>query len=282
MTIQQLDSIESARVFVAAAKAKAQRIGFVPTMGYLHAGHTSLVSLAKAQADVVVASIFVNPAQFNNPEDLKRYPRNVPGDLGLLAEAGVKAVYLPTPELMYQPGYQTWVEVSNVQKPWEGECRPGHFRGVATVVAMLFNIIQPNVAVFGEKDFQQLRLIEQMVLDLKFPIKIVRGPTLREADGLAMSSRNVRLGPDARVRALCLSRALFAARKAFQQGEKKAENLKSVALRELDHPEVKLEYLALVEPENLKSVELANSKCRVLIAAEIGGVRLIDNLGLGE
>ena len=174
-----LDTIDKARSEVQTLKRRGCRIGFVPTMGYLHEGHLSLVEIAKQHADVVLASIFVNPTQFNNPVDLEKYPRDIPRDLQLLGKVGTHGVFMPTPELMYSGVHESWVELSRLTADWEGAHRPGHFRGVTTVVSMLFNVVQPDVAVFGEKDFQQLRVIERMVDDLKFPLRIVRGALVR-------------------------------------------------------------------------------------------------------
>ncbi len=278
-----LDTIEKTRTEVAALKRKGARIGFVPTMGYLHEGHLSLVELAKQHADVVLASIFVNPTQFNNPEDLEKYPRDIPRDLQMLGSVGVHGVFLPTPGLMYSGQHESWVELHKLTADWEGAHRPGHFRGVSTVVSMLFNVVQPDAAVFGEKDFQQLRIIERMVDDLKFPVRIIRGPLVREADGLAMSSRNVRLSPDARARALHISKGLLAAQSAYRSGEAEPTVLRSLVRKFLSGlTGVAVEYIELVHEDNLLRAETAGPGTRIIVAAVVDGVRLIDNIALGE
>ncbi len=205
-------------------------VGLVPTMGFLHEGHLSLVRAARLACASVVATIFVNPTQFGPNEDLAAYPRDLPRDLALLEAAGVDLVWTPTPEIVYPPGYQTWVTVEEVTKPLEGAMRPGHFRGVATVVAKLFNAVQPQYAYFGQKDAQQAAVIRQMSRDLDFPIEIVICPIQREPDGLAMSSRNVYLSPEERRAAVVLWRALQAARIAFQAGERDANRLRAIFL----------------------------------------------------
>ncbi|MEW5941499.1 MAG: pantoate--beta-alanine ligase, partial [Chloroflexota bacterium] len=202
--------------------------GFVPTMGYLHPGHISLAARAREECKSVVASIFVNPTQFGPTEDLAKYPRDLENDLRLLEAAGVDLVWTPTPEVMYPPGYATWVEVEGLTKPLEGAARPGHFRGVTTVVTKLFNAVQPQRAYFGQKDAQQAAVIRKMTRDLDFPIEIVVCPTVREADGLAMSSRNSYLSPEERQAATILFRALTAAKAAYERGERDAEELRSI------------------------------------------------------
>lgn len=279
--IQVCESVQSVREFSLAQKRAGRRVGFVPTMGYLHEGHISLVDLALKSCDVVISSIFVNPTQFNDPKDLEAYPRDIPRDLQMLEQAGTAAVFLPTPAMMYGTQFESWVELQKLPLEHEGAHRPGHFRGVSTVVAMLFNAVQPDAAVFGEKDFQQLRIIERMVQDLHFPIEIIRGPLIREADGLAMSSRNVRLSPEARQRALSISKGLFEAQKAFEKGERSAEILCSLVQKRLQGSADKVEYVHLVEEDSLKIVSACGPKpCRLLVAAFVGGVRLIDNIQL--
>lgn len=264
-------------------KMQGLSVGFVPTMGYLHEGHISLVELAKRRSDRVVVSIFVNPTQFNDPRDLEKYPRDLPRDVEMLRKAGTHGVFFPTPESMYAPGHESWVELSDLPLDHEGAHRPGHFRGVTTVVSMLFNLVQPDIAIFGEKDFQQLRIIERMVDDLKFPIEIVRGPLIREADGLAMSSRNVRLQGEARTRALLISKGLFAARAAFAHGEQSAAALREIVMKTLTGvPEVAVEYVEVVEETKLSRVETATASSRIIVAVMVSGVRLIDNIALGS
>lgn len=220
------DSELKLRQTLKAFRGAGESIAFVPTMGFLHEGHLSLVRTARRYASRVVVSIFVNPAQLNDPADFEKYPIDLVRDEQLLVSEGVDVLFIPTTETIYgskklsaDSEYQSWVSVDRLTQPLEGAHRPGHFRGVTTVVSVLFNLVQPDVAVFGEKDFRQLRVIEQMVLDLKFPIKIVRGELVREPDGLAMSSRNVRLSPAARSAALSISRGLMRAQQLFKEGE---------------------------------------------------------------
>jgi pantoate--beta-alanine ligase len=249
-------------------------------MGYLHEGHLSLVRRAALDSDVVVASIFVNPAQFNNPEDLEKYPRDIPRDLEMLRSVGTAAVFLPTPEMMYGAGFESWVNLTDLTSPLEGAHRPGHFQGVTTVVSMLFNIVEADCAVFGEKDFQQLRIIERLVEDLKFRVEVIRGALVRDPDGLAMSSRNVRLSPESRAQALGISRGLRAAVAAYRAGERRAESLRHLVLRELAGPDVRVDYVAVALECTLREVETVTEPARVLVAATVGGVRLIDNSAL--
>jgi pantoate--beta-alanine ligase len=274
------EDIATVRSFVTAARRRGQRIGFVPTMGYLHEGHLSLVRRAALDSDVVVASIFVNPAQFNNPEDLEKYPRDIPRDLEMLRSVGTAAVFLPTPEMMYGAGFESWVNLTDLTSPLEGAHRPGHFQGVTTVVSMLFNIVEADCAVFGEKDFQQLRIIERLVEDLKFRVEVIRGALVRDPDGLAMSSRNVRLSPESRAQALGISRGLRAAVAAYRAGERRAESLRHLVLRELAGPDVRVDYVAVALERTLREVETVTEPARVLVAATVGGVRLIDNSAL--
>lgn len=208
-------------------------LGFVPTMGYLHEGHLSLVKAASLENDLVVASIFVNPMQFNSTADLAAYPRDEKQDLSLFREMGVASVFVPSVEEMYPPDFQTYIQVEKMTQKLEGEYRPGHFRGVATVVAKLLNIVQPMRAYFGQKDAQQVAVIKQMVQDLNLPVEIVVCPTVREADGLAMSSRNVRLSPEERKAAVVLHKALVAAKAAFYGGEREPERLREMMLQVL-------------------------------------------------
>ena len=228
-----MKSVSSLYEMQAVRRALPGTVGLVPTMGYLHEGHLSLVRRARRECDHVVVSIFVNPAQFGPNEDLAKYPRDLERDLGLIQPLGVDVVWNPTPEGMYPEGYQTWVEVEQLAKPLEGALRPGHFRGVTTVVAKLFNAVQPHRAYFGQKDAQQAAVLRRMTGDLSYPIEIIVCPTVREADGLAMSSRNKYLeGPD-RQAARVLSRALNSAGEAFKAGERSAEALRRVTLEEL-------------------------------------------------
>ena len=254
-------------------------IGLVPTMGFLHDGHLSLVRQARLECTSVVVSIFVNPTQFGPHEDLDKYPRDLQRDLNLLASAGVDLVWTPTNEVMYPSGYQTWVNVEEVPKPMEGAMRPGHFRGVATVVAKLFNAVQPQRAYFGQKDAQQVVVIRQMSRDLDFPIEIAVCPTMREPDGLAMSSRNVYLSSDERPAAVVLSRGLFLAKAAFEAGERDANHLRKVVLDSLaTEPSVKVQYVSCAHPDNLQELDGLVNQALLSGAVTIGKTRLIDNI----
>ena len=257
------------------------RLGLVPTMGFLHAGHISLVERARAENDLVAASIFANPAQFNNPEDLAKYPRDIDRDTQMLAAAGCDIVFIPSPEEIYGPEHQTWVEMGAVAGPLEGEHRPGHFRGVATIVLKLFNMFGPSRAYFGQKDAQQLAVIRTMVRDLNHPVEVVGCPTVREADGLAMSSRNSRLTPEQRAAAPVLYRALSAAQAAFSGGETQAGTLLGImhdilGAEALARPE----YLSIADPISLQEREIVQSGDLVSMAVFVGAVRLIDNIAL--
>ncbi|MEZ4754310.1 MAG: pantoate--beta-alanine ligase [Bdellovibrionota bacterium] len=276
------ETITQLRTEISKFKANRQTIGFVPTMGYLHQGHLSLIDKAREKADLVVVSIFVNPTQFNNPEDLEKYPRDTPRDLELLQAKGVELVFLPTKELLYQPDFQSWVELSKLTMNFEGAERPGHFKGVTTIVSMLFNLVQPDIAVFGEKDFQQLRVIEQMVEDLKFPLKVLRGETLREEDGLAMSSRNVRLSNENRLKALNIFAALSKAQELYAAGNIQATAIQSIVEEQLANVAgMELEYVAVVN-EDLEKLDEVDSTSRVLVAVRLDGIRLIDNCCLAK
>ncbi len=255
----------------------------VPTMGYLHDGHLRLVQRARAENERVAVSIFVNPLQFGQATDLDRYPRDLERDLALLHEAGVDLVWTPTPDGMYPPGFQTQIEVGPLTELLEGAARPGHFRGVATVVAKLFNGVQPTRAYFGQKDFQQVAVLQQMVRDLNFPVKIVVCPTVREADGLAMSSRNVRLAPAARQQATSLHRALLSAVAAIEQGERNAASLRDLMQRILSaEPLIQVDYVSVADPETLLEQETVASPVLLSLAAVVDGVRLIDNEVVGR
>jgi pantoate--beta-alanine ligase len=266
-----------------AARAKLPGpVGLVPTMGYLHEGHISLARKAREECASVVTSIFVNPTQFAPTEDLAKYPRNLPRDLALLEAAGVDLVWTPTPEVMYPPGFQTWVEVEHLTKGLEGAVRPTHFRGVTTVVAKLFHAVQPDKAYFGQKDAQQAAVIRQMVKDLNFPLDIVVCPIVREADGLAMSSRNVYLNPEERKAATVLSRALNAAKAAYEQGERKAESLRRIMKEVIEaEPLARLQYVSCADYETLEELETVRGKALLSMAVYFGKTRLIDNFVLG-
>ncbi len=262
-------------------KELPEPVGFVPTMGYLHDGHISLVRAAKEHGCAsVVVSIFVNPSQFGPSEDLDKYPRDLERDKELLTEAGVDLLFLPTSEMMYPQGYQTWVTVEEVSQPLEGSMRPGHFRGVATVVAKLFNIVQPQKSFFGQKDAQQVAVLQRMVKDLDFPLDVVVCPTRREEDGLAMSSRNTYLTPEQRQKAVVLHRSLMAAKSAYEKGERDATRLRQTVLDVLHaEPLAEVQYVSVADAESLLELE-GNTDKRLLISMAVyfGKTRLIDNL----
>jgi len=260
----------------------SQPVGFVPTMGFLHEGHLSLVRQARHDCGSVVVSIYVNPTQFGPNEDFTKYPRDLQRDLVLLRSEGVDLVWTPTDKIMYPTGYQTWVVVEEVSKPLEGAIRAGHFRGVATVVAKLFNAVQPHKAYFGQKDAQQVAVIRRMRRDLDFPIEIVVCPTMREPDGLALSSRNVYLNPEERAAAVVLSRGLFSAKKAFDAGEQDASHLRTLVLDTLATERlVKVQYVSCASPDTLQELDGQVDRALLSLAVTIGKTRLIDNILLG-
>lgn len=253
-------------------------LGLVPTMGYLHEGHLSLVRAAKEQNTFVAVSIFVNPMQFNNADDLNTYPRNIEKDLQLLSDAGVDVVWLPEAQDMYPPGFQTSVNVETISLPLEGMMRPGHFRGVATVVAKLFNVFQPKRAYFGQKDAQQVAVIKRMVLDMAFPLEIVVCPILREADGLAMSSRNARLSESARQEAPVLNQALTAAAEAIENGQRNAATLKRIMQNTITGASLaRIEYLSIANAHTLEEMSQVSEDALLSLAVYFEDVRLIDN-----
>lgn len=257
-------------------------VGLVPTMGYLHEGHLSLVQRARAECASVVVSIFVNPTQFSPQEDLEAYPRDLPRDLRLLREVGTDLVWMPTREIMYPPGYQTWVNVEDVTKPLEGARRPTHFRGVTTVVAKLMNNVQPQKAYFGQKDAQQAIVIRRMVKDLDFPLEVVICPIVRETDGLAMSSRNVYLTPQERQAATVLFSALQAARNAYESGEREAVSLRKIVEEVVRcEPLASLQYVSCADPETLQELSGSVEHGLLSLAVFFGKTRLIDNIILG-
>lgn len=264
-------------------KALQESVGLVPTMGYLHEGHLSLVRHARRENQHVVVSIFVNPTQFGPSEDFQRYPRDMERDLSLLEREQVDTIYAPTAEQMYPPGYQTWVEVEKVTVPLEGQFRPGHFRGVATVVAKLFNAVRPARAYFGRKDAQQLAVIRRMVTDLNMGPEVVACPTVREADGLALSSRNSYLNEEERVAATVLYRALKHGQEMWRQGERAPKTVAEAA-REmiLAEPLATIDYVSVCDPETFQELEEARDRALVALAVRIGRTRLIDNTLLGE
>ncbi len=255
---------------------EGKRIGFVPTMGYLHAGHLSLVEEAQKNADVVCVSIFVNPTQFGPEEDFEQYPRNEEQDLQLCRAAGVDMVYLPRPDSMYASDASVYIFENKLQSGLCGARRPGHFRGVCTIVAKLFNIVQPDIAVFGQKDYQQVTIIRRMVRDLNFPVEIITAPTLREPDGLAMSSRNIYLSPEERQAALGLNRALMSLG-TIGVGHPAAELLLEQMRSIITQHGLVEDYIAIVDPDTLKTVSNVQRGHVALIAAFCGKTRLIDN-----
>jgi len=260
------------------AAVAGRRVGFVPTMGYLHEGHLSLVREARARADVVVVSIFVNPTQFGPNEDLARYPRDLERDVAMLSKEGVDLVFAPEANEIYPAGARTFVEVEGLSDRLEGASRPGHFRGVATVVTKLFEIVRPEVAVFGQKDAQQALVIRRMVRDLMIDVEVVVAPTKRDEDGVALSSRNVYLSADERRAAGAIPRALAAARRALAQGERDPERIVAAARAVLDaEPLLRLDYLALVDAETLDRLERARGEMLLAVAVFAGKTRLIDN-----
>jgi pantoate--beta-alanine ligase len=274
----EIETPAAMREWADRARAGGRRIGLVPTMGYLHAGHLSLVAEARRRSDACVTSIFVNPLQFGAGEDLANYPRNLERDRAALEANGVEVLYRPSVESLYPPGFQLEVAVTRVSAGLCGRSRPGHFRGVTTVVAKLFNAVKPHVAVFGEKDFQQLAVIRRMTADLDLGIDIVGVPTVREADGLAMSSRNAYLSPAERTAARCLSRALAAARSAVERGSVRAAAvLEPVRALLAAEPLARVDYAELVDAETIESVDTVERPALLALAVFIGRTRLIDN-----
>ena len=271
-------TVEGLRNVVAGWKGAGARVGVVPTMGALHQGHLSLVEAAKANCDRVIVTIFVNPKQFNNPEDLKKYPRDAKRDSSLLSAAGVDLLFAPPPEVVYPEDFATTVSVSGLTSALEGTFRPGHFDGVATVVTKLFLMTGADAAFFGEKDWQQLQIVRRLVRDLNIPTEIVGCPTLRESDGLAMSSRNVRLPSEVRAVAPELHRAMIAAAEAIGAGQAVGDALKAARQAVLAAGFDEVEYLELRDAERLTPLDLLDRPARMLAAAWLGGVRLIDNI----
>lgn len=271
-------NVAELRIAVKAMREQGLRIGFVPTMGFLHEGHASLIRQCKSRCDETVVSIFVNPTQFGPNEDLSKYPQDLEADQSLCLKLGVSLLFLPDTAEMYPSNFQTFIEPGRVAEPLCGKYRPGHFRGVATVVAKLFNMVQPDLAFFGQKDLQQTAVLKRMVRDLNLPVDIAVVPTLRESDGLAMSSRNVYLSPDERRRALSISLALFSAEAAFRAGERNAARLLDLAQECLWGVD-ELQYCELVDAQSLESLTGQVDRTAALcMAAFIGKTRLIDNI----
>ncbi len=262
-----------------AARREVGTLGLVPTMGFLHRGHLSLVDRALAECGTAAASIFVNPTQFSAHEDLARYPRDLPRDLQLLERAGTSLVFVPEPDEIYPPGFSTRIDVGPVAEPLEGTIRPGHFAGVATVVAKLLNIVQPDRAYFGRKDAQQNAVIRRLVRDLDLPVAIVVGDTVRDEDGLALSSRNAYLTPEQRARAPLLHRALLAAEALFRAGERDAAVLRAAVRTILGaDPGLAIDYVSVADPDTMRELDHAGDRAVVSLAARLGPTRLIDNL----
>ncbi len=278
-----LTTIPDLKGWVRARRREGRRIGLVPTMGYLHEGHLALVDEARKRADVVLMSIFVNPLQFGPTEDLARYPRDLPRDRRLADARGVDALFLPSEAVMYPPGSEIRVVPGRSAERWEGVARPGHFGGVLTVVAKLFHLAEPDVACFGRKDVQQTVLVRQMVRDLDWPLELAIVPTVRESDGLALSSRNAYLDPEQRRRATALSGALQEAHVAWRGGERSAKAIEARMRRFLEtFTDVQVEYIAVAEPDALAPVTEVQATSVVALAARVGLTRLIDNIVLGE
>jgi pantoate--beta-alanine ligase len=275
-----VQTVRSSEELARARSNLAGTVALVPTMGALHAGHMALVAEAKKRSDHVAASIFVNPAQFGEGEDFGRYPRREADDARMLEDAGCDLLWMPPVTDIYPDGFATTVHVSGVTELWEGEARPGHFDGVATVVAKLLLAVRPDVAVFGEKDFQQLAVIRRMVADLGIPVEMVGVPTMREAHGLALSSRNAYLSADERTRAVGLPNALKSARSAILDGTPVATAIRDAKQALVDAGFLRIDYFALVDAETLEPIELPKHGMRLIAAAVIGSTRLIDNLGV--
>jgi pantoate--beta-alanine ligase len=261
-------------------RAKDQSVAMVPTMGALHRGHASLFEIAHQHADVVVATIFVNPLQFNNSTDFDKYPLQMDSDVQLLEEQGVHYLYAPTVDIMYGSGFSTSVHIEGITDRLEGASRSGHFSGVATVVTKLFSAGRPDVAVFGQKDFQQFAVIQRLVADLDMPIRLIMAPTIRERDGLAMSSRNVRLSTSARREAVAISQGLYAAQAHFTSGIRESEQLIEAVETVIALTSAEIDYVKLVDAKTLQDTTTAREGCVIVVAVVLDDVRLIDNLVL--
>lgn len=262
-------------------KREGKQIGLLPTMGGIHEAHLSLARQLKRSCDLTICYIFVNPTQFNDPLDYEKYVVNLDRDITLLESVGCDIVLAPSVNEIYPEGFQTSISVSKLTADYEGAFRPGHFEGVATVLTIFFAGLQPDVAIFGEKDFQQLRVIEQLISDLKFNIQILRGKLVRDADGLALSSRNSRLSTEGRQRALSISQGLFAAQRAYQQGENDALKLEGIVQGAIQRSGIsEIDYIAAVDERTLERVEKITAPSRLLVVARVDGVRLLDNMEL--
>ncbi|MGO9567483.1 MAG: pantoate--beta-alanine ligase [Desulfomonilaceae bacterium] len=277
--METLTSVARMKHWSRSCQQTGKTIGFVPTMGYLHEGHLSLMRRGRSENDLLVTSIFVNPTQFGRNEDLSSYPRDPEADLAKCAQVGVDAMFIPAVGDIYGPDFQTYVEVEKVAASLCGASRPGHFRGVATVVLKLFNVVSPTAAYFGRKDYQQLQVIKTMARDLDLDVSIVSCPTVREDDGLAMSSRNSYLSPRERQQAACLYQALQAAQAFLDRGEQDAkEYVKAMSDRIQREPDAQIDYVSLVHPESLEDLERVADRALAALAVRIGNTRLIDNM----
>ncbi len=276
--MELIRTVSELRGRVRVARSVGGRVGLVPTMGAFHAGHLSLMQAARAACELVVVSLFVNPTQFGPGEDLERYPRDLDGDAAMAASVGVDALFAPAVQEVYAAEHATTIHVAGVTEHLCGASRPGHFSGVATVVAKLLHMAQPDVAYFGRKDYQQLQVIRRLVADLNIPVEVVGCPIVREPDGLAMSSRNRYLSEEDRARALSLVRGLWLARRAFEGGEREASALTALAGGEIRTAGASLEYAELVDAESLAPLRLADRAAVLAVAARVGPTRLIDNL----
>ncbi len=277
--MQVAKTVREVRAWTKLARAEGKTIGFVPTMGYFHEGHLQLMRRAKAECDLCVVSLFVNPTQFGPSEDYQRYPRDFARDAAMAESVGVDLLFAPEVQEMYPEGYQTYVEVTELTRRLEGAARPGHFRGVATVCTKLFNIVQADRAYFGKKDYQQLKVIERMVRDLNLPVEIVPCDTVREPDGLAMSSRNVYLKPEERQAATVLYRALCAGREAILSGEHDALAVQNLVEQTIaTEPLVRTEYVDVADAETLEPLTELKGEVLISLAARVGVARLIDNI----
>jgi pantoate--beta-alanine ligase len=281
--VETFNSLTQMKAWSKARLSGGMTVGFVPTMGFLHEGHLDLMRRARSENDSVVTSIFVNPTQFGPKEDFGAYPRDPESDAAKCEKVGVDVIFMPAAEEVYPPGFQTYVEVGSVSAPLCGASRPGHFRGVATVVLKLFNMVCPTSAYFGQKDYQQLQVIKTMVRDLNLDVKIVPCPTVREEDGLAMSSRNSYLSKEERQQAVCLIQALHEARTLFRTGEPGARKYIDVMTQRIGRePDAQIDYVSLVHPETLEDLDEVRTSALAVLAVRIGKTRLIDNMLLAR
>ncbi len=281
--MQIIESVTQMQEMALAARRAGEAVALVPTMGYLHDGHASLMRAGRKEGGLLVASIFVNPTQFGRNEDLSTYPRDLERDKRIAEAAGVDLLFVPSAEEIYPSGFQTYVNVEELSLPLCGASRPGHFRGVTTVVCKLFNIVQPTVAFFGNKDFQQLAVIRQMVRDLNMPVTVVGMPIVREPDGLAMSSRNAYLSPEERQKALCLSRGVRSVRAAYRAGERNVAELRRLVIEAIEAEKTPvIDYAEFRHGTTLQEVATADDQTLLALAVKVGKTRLIDNCLLGD